>query len=218
MGRGGLAILWSSFILYAFLLAPPDQPGTTDLILNLASGHWQGINPLTVALFNIMGIWPMVYACVTLIDGHNQQARAWPFVVASFAVGAFSILPYLIWRSPNPTFKGPKNWLLGVMDSRWLGLLLLLGGLTLMGYGLLAGDWGEFFEQWRTNRFIHVMSLDFCLLWLLFPALLGDDMARRGLKSSVLFFAIATVPLIGAAAYLTLRPPLPAESSEPSLT
>ncbi|HEY9763975.1 MAG TPA: DUF2834 domain-containing protein [Trichocoleus sp.] len=171
---------------------------------------------MIVALFNIMGIWPVIYACVALIDGHNQQARAWPFVAGSFGVGAFLILPYLIWRSPNPTFKGPKNWVLGIVDSRWLGLLLLLGSLVLMGYGLIAGDWGQFFEQWRTNRFIHVMSLDFCLLWLLFPALLGDDMARRGLKNQGLFFAIAAVPLIGAASYLALRPPLPAEAAEPN--
>lgn len=215
MRRGALAILWFSFILYAFLLAPPNQPDTTDLILSLASGNWQGINPMVVALFNIMGIWPIIYACVALIDGHAQSAKAWPFVVGSFAVGAFSILPYLIWRSPNPSFKEPKNWLLGVMDSRWLGLLVLMGSLTLMGYGLIAGDWSQFAEQWRTSRFIHVMSLDFCLLWLLFPALLGDDMARRGLKSQGLFFAIAAVPLLGAASYLALRPPLPAESSKP---
>lgn len=77
-----------------------------------------------------------------------------------------------------------------------------------MGYGLLAGDWADFLQQWQTSRFIHVMSLDFCALWLLVPTLLGDDMARRGLDNSVLVAVIAAVPLLGIASYLALRPPL----------
>jgi hypothetical protein len=77
-----------------------------------------------------------------------------------------------------------------------------------LGFGLLKGDWGDFIQQWQTSRFIHVMSLDFCLLCLLFPTLLGDDMARRGLKNSQLFWLVALVPLIGSSLYLCLRPPL----------
>ena len=45
-----------------------------------------------------MGIWPMVYACVALIDGQGQRVLAWPFAVASFAVGAFALL--------GPTWPG----------------------------------------------------------------------------------------------------------------
>jgi len=61
------------------------------------------------------------------------------------------------------------------------------------------------------NRFIHVMSLDFCLLWLLVPSLLGDDMARRGLKNAQLFALVSAIPLVGLTAYLTFRPALPAD-------
>lgn len=150
----------------------------------------------------------MIYACVALIDGHAQTAKAWPFVVASFAVGAFALLPYLIWRSPHPHFSGSPSWLLKLVDARWLGLLLGVASVGLVGFGLIAGDWTDFFEQWRSSRFIHVMSLDFCLLWLLFPALLGDDMAQRGWHNPAVFWAVALVPLVGAAAYLAWRPPL----------
>ena len=52
------------------------------------------------------------------------------------------------------------------------------------------------------------MSLDFCLLCLLFPTLLGDDMARRGLTDKRIFWAVSLVPLLGAIAYLALRPPV----------
>lgn len=215
MRRAGLTVLWIGFVVYAFLLVPPNQPDTADLILNLVTGQWQGINPAIIAVFNLLGVYPMIYACVALIDGHNQRVWAWPFVLGSFGAGAFSLLPYLIARSPNPRFEGSKSWLLRLIDSRWLGLSLLLASLALVGFGLVGGDWSDFFAQWRTSRFVNVMSLDFCLLWLLFPALLGDDMARRGLKNPAVFWAVALVPLVGAAAYLVWRPPLEEKAGEP---
>ncbi|HEY9738268.1 MAG TPA: DUF2834 domain-containing protein, partial [Trichocoleus sp.] len=73
MRRAGLTILWVGFVVYAFLLAPPNQPDTADLILNLVTGQWQGINPAVIAVFNLLGIYPMIYACVALIDGQNQR-------------------------------------------------------------------------------------------------------------------------------------------------
>ncbi|MGD1858371.1 MAG: DUF2834 domain-containing protein [Leptolyngbyaceae cyanobacterium] len=206
--RSLFAILWLAFALYAFLLAPPDQPDTAQLIQQLASGQWDDINPAIVALFNLMGIWPMAYACLALIDGHGQQTPAWPFVAGSFGLGAFLLLPYLVLRQPDPSFTPPKSKLLSIVDSRWLGLSLLAGSLALIVYGLYAGDWGDFVSQWQTNRFIHVMSLDFCLLWLLVPSLLGDDMARRGFKNASVFALVSAVPLVGLTAYLTLRPSL----------
>jgi hypothetical protein len=207
-------MLWVAFVIYAFGFAPPDQPDTFSLIQRLATGDWQGINPLIVALFNLMGIWPMAYACLALIDGQGQTPPAWPFVVGAFGGGAFLLLPYLVLRQPNPTFTPPKSRLLALVDSRWLGLSLLIGSFILLGYGLYAGDWSDFVAQWQTSRFIHVMSLDFCLLWGLVPSLLGDDMARRGLKNPLIFGLVSAVPVVGLTAYLTFRPQLPAASGK----
>ena len=214
----GFWLLWVGFVAYAFLLAPPNQPDTIELIKNLSTGKWEGINPLIVALFNIMGIWPLIYACLVFIDGKEQKISAWPFASVSFGVGAFALMPYLALRQPNQEFTGSKNIFLKLLDSRWLGVALTVGTLGLLSFGLLKGDWGNFIEQWQTSRFIHVMSLDFCLLCLLFPALLGDDMARRGLKNSQLFWVVALVPLIGPLMYLCLRPPLPDSKQEVGTT
>jgi hypothetical protein len=207
--RIGFALCWLGFVGYAVGLAPPEQPDTGFLIVQLSTGAWADLNPAIVALFNLMGIWPLVYSCLALVDGRDQKVPAWPFVVGSFGLGAFALLPYLVLRSPNPAGTAPSSLLLKVLESRWLGAGLLLGAAGLMGYGLLAGDWVDFLQQWQTSRFIHVMSLDFCALWLLVPTLLGDDMARRGLDGSVLMAVIAAVPLLGVASYLALRPPLP---------
>lgn len=205
----GFLVLWLGFVTYAFFLSPPEQPGTFELIKNLSTGRWDGINPLVVALFNIMGVIPMIYSCVLFIDGRAQKISVAPFAVASFGVGAFAILPYLFLREPNAEFPGQKNWLIKILDSRITGVLLFISAAILVVYGLVNGNWGDFAQQWQTNRFIHVMSLDFCLLCLLFPALLGDDMARRGMQNKALFWTAALIPLFGPLLYLCVRSPLP---------
>jgi succinate dehydrogenase hydrophobic anchor subunit len=204
----GFWLLWVGVVVYAFLFAPPNQPDTLELIQNLSTGRWEGINPLVIALFNIMGVWPMIYACLLFFDGRMQKVPAWLFSAASFAVGAFAILPYLALRQPNQEFSGSKNSWLKLLDSRWTGVVLSLAAIALVSYGVLAGDWSDYIRQFQTSRFIHVMSLDFCLLCLLFPTLLGDDMARRGIKSSQVFWVLALIPLFGPLAYLCWRPPL----------
>lgn len=211
-------LVWLGFVVYAFGFAPPDQPDTFDLIQRLASGQWQGINPAVVALFNVMGLWPMIYGCLLVVDGRGQPVPAWPFAVASFAIGAFALLPYLGLRRPNPQMLGPSTRLLAVAESRWVGGAIALGAILLVGYGAIAGDWADFVQQWQTSRFIHVMSLDFCLLCSLVAALLGDDMARRDLRSPWIFWAVVLVPLLGIAVYLTLRPRLRTEAARSDAT
>lgn len=213
----GFALLWLGFSLYAFTLAPPFQPGTFDLIVRLSSGQWEGINPAVIALFNLMGVWPMAYACLMLIDGVGQKLAAWPFVTVSFGVGVFAILPYLALRKSNPTFEAPKTAVLRLVDSPWTGRAIALSSLVLLTYGITQGDWSDFAQQWQTSQFIHVMSLDFCLLCVIFVPLLKDDMAKRNLHNPALFWTATLIPLIGIALYLSIRPPLETSSEATDL-
>ncbi|HEY9848211.1 MAG TPA: DUF2834 domain-containing protein [Leptolyngbyaceae cyanobacterium] len=201
-------LIWIGLASYAFLLAPPNQPDTLTLIKNLSIGNIEGINPIIVSLFYVMGIWPIIYSCLLFIDGKAQKIPAWPFAVCSFGVGAFAILPYLALRETNQEFTGDKNIFLKILDSRWTGILTALATIAIASYGLLAGDWNDFIQQWQTNRFINVMSLDFCMLFLLFPTLLGDDMARREVKNPQILRLLSLIPLFGALLYLCLRPNL----------
>lgn len=199
--------IWLGFLLYATFFAPPDQPDTLELIKNLSTGNLTGINPLIISLFNLMGIWPIIYTCVLLADGRGQKIRAGIFVALSYAVGAFAILPYLALRQPNREFIGEKNLLIKIFDSRLLGIFLTLASGFLVFWGIKNGDWSNFLQQWQTSKFIHVMSLDFCMLSLLFPTLVGDDMARRGMNNQ-LFLLITCIPLFGPLIYLCGRSPL----------
>lgn len=207
-------VLWLSFVTYAFFLAPPEQPGTFELIKNLSTGVWDGVNPIVISLFNIMGILPMIYSCLLFIDGRGQKISAAPFALVSFGVGVFAILPYLFLRQPNPEFPGKKNWFIKLLDSRITGAFLLISAAILIAYGLVNGNWADFVQQWQTNRFINVMSLDFCLLCLLPGVLISDDMARRNMNNNTLFWIAVLLPLFGSLIYLSMRSPLPEKSEQ----
>ena len=200
------SLIWLGFLSYGFLLAPPDDPNTSQLIARLINFELEGINPLIIAIFNLMGVLPLMYAPLLLMDGKGQKLPAWVFMIFSFGVGAFALLPYLAFRQPE--FKNwENNWSLKLLDSRLINLLLVVLFLVIFSLGILEGDWNDFIKQWQTSRFIHVMSLDFCLLILLFPALLLDDLNRRQLNQSPFFQTIIWIPLIGTFLYLCLRPP-----------
>jgi hypothetical protein len=200
--------IWLSFAVYAFVFAPPNRPDTFDLIVNLSTGNIQGINPLIVALFNLMGVLPAIYACFLLVDGKGQKLPAWIFVTVSFGVGAFALLPYLALRKTNQTWNGTKSWLIKIVESPITGIILTLATLTLIFFGINNGDWSDFVRQWQSDRFIHVMSLDFCLLCLLFPAIVKDDLPKRGIENPAIFAIISLIPLLGTLVYLCFRPDL----------
>ena len=214
-------LLWLGFTGYAFFLAPPDRSDTLQLIIDLSTGKWDGINPLVIALFNLMGVLPMVYACLMLIDGKTQQLSAGLFSAASFGVGAFAILPYLALRVPNTETdldraragEIDRRGIIKLVDSRWIGISLTTATIVLFVYGISRGNFADFAQQWQTNRFIHVMSLDFCLLTLLLPVLIPDDMERRHFDNPKLVKALSLIPLFGALYYLSIRPNLPESDS-----
>jgi hypothetical protein len=214
-------LLWLGFVGYAAILAPPDRPETLQLIIDLSTGKWAGINPLVIALFNLMGILPMVYAALILIDGKTQRIPAGLFVAASFAVGAFAILPYLALREPNSRSidAEERSGMMKFVDSRWLGILLSIGTIVLLVYGISRGNWDDFIQQWQTSKFIHVMSLDFCLSILLLPILIRDDIGRRNFANPGTIQLLSLVPLFGGLIYLCIRPSLidSRSSSTPTL-
>ncbi len=212
-------LIWLIFTIYAFVIAPNNDTNTLDLIINLSSGNLQGINPIIVALFNLMGILPIIYTCFLLFDGRSQKIPAWVFVAGSFGFGAFAILPYLALRQPSTVWLGEKNTLLKILESPITGILITVGAILLLFWGITNGDWGDFIEQWHSSKFIHVMSLDFCLLCLLLPVIVQDDLARRNIDNPMIFWSIYLIPLFGTLAYLCSRKFLEHNlNSEPLIT
>ena len=208
MNRKLLWLLKAGFITYLVFFAPPlHWDFTKSLIVNLLTLQWNAINPVIFSLFCLVGVWIIIYSSLLFFDGRMQSIPFYPFALASLASGIVGLIPYLALREPNTEFAGSKDTWLSILDSRMTGIGLTLFTLALLVYALIAGDWGEFWQLFRSDRFINGMTLAFGLFYLVFPAALGDDMARRGYRrDSQLFWLIATLPLFGPLAYLCWRP------------
>ncbi|MEB3212184.1 MAG: hypothetical protein VKL39_12555 [Leptolyngbyaceae bacterium] len=163
-----------------------------------------------VAIFWLMGVWPMIYACLMFLDGQMQNIPAWPFFIGSNFLGLLWLMPYFLFRQRSQTFDGKEDRWLTLLDRRSTGVVLLMVTLFLIFYALLTGDWEEFIYQFQHLTFVHLITLDFLLMGLVFPltSLFPDDMARHGQWNLRRFWAIALVPLFGPLFYLCSRPPL----------
>ncbi|HEY9848209.1 MAG TPA: DUF2834 domain-containing protein [Leptolyngbyaceae cyanobacterium] len=206
-----LFLIWLIFVIYTIWLAPLDRPDTWPLIQKLLTLQWHQLNAIIPVIFSFMGVWPMIFACLMFFDGRMQKFRSWPYFLGSNGTGVICLLPYLFLRERNQQFSGQKDKLLRILDRRSTGLALLVSTITLFAYAIIAGDWGDYFHQFQTRGFVHLISIDFCLMCVVFPltSLFDDDMARRGIKDSQLFWMVALIPLFGPLIYLCLRPPLP---------
>ena len=205
-----LWLIWAGFISYIVFLAPPIHLGETlALLANILTFGWAKINPIILSLFALIGVCIFIYSSVLFFDGRMQKIPFYPFAIASIGTGVIGLIPYLALRETNQEFSGQKDAFLKVLDSRSTGFFVTLFTVGVLAYGILAGDWGDYIRQFQSDRFINGMSLAFCLFCLLFPTVLGDDMARRGyLPNSQLFWLITLVPLLGPLAYLCWRPTL----------
>lgn len=206
-----LGAIWLGFVTYTILLAPVDQPDTWSLGWKILTLQWEELNAIIPTIFCLMGIWPMIYACLMFADGRMQSFRAWPYFIGSNFTGVICLLPYLIFRRSNQAFYGTKDKWLSILDRRTTGASLLFATIGLLGYVVIAENWEDYIQQFFHRPFVHLISLDFCLMCLIFPisSLFDDDMARRGIKDIRVFWVVALFPLFGPLVYLCLRPSLP---------
>jgi len=205
--------IWLALSIYAIASSTwltSNMESDFNLITRMSTGQLSGINPLLVAVFYIMGIFPFVYAAFILFENHEKQVSPYPFFLGSMGLGAFVLLPYLALRQPQGTWNGQKNLLQKALDSRLMAVSASVALIGLLTWGIAQGDWSDYISQWQTTQFVHVMTIDFCLLCILFPAVLKDDFERRGVEGGLK--AIAYIPLFGALIYWCLRPQLPVNS------
>ena len=206
-------LLWLALSIYAIASSTwltSNFESDFNLIAKMSTGQIAGINPMLVAVFYIMGIFPFVYAAFILFENKDEQVSPYPFFLGSMGLGAFVLLPYLALRKPDGSWDGQKNLFQKVLDSRLMAIGTTVALIGLLTWGITQGDWSDYISQWQTTQFVHVMTIDFFFLCLLFPAVLGDDFERRAVEGSLK--AIAYIPLFGALIYWCLRPQLPVNS------
>lgn len=159
-GRLAAAVVWVLLLVEAVWIAPPARPDQTEWLLRLMRGDWAGEEPLVVALFNLMGVWPFVLGAQLAPWLRGRPVPLWPFALGSMVVGAFVLLPGLVVGGSAL----PAPWQRWLDRPVWLGFLAVVAsGLAI--FGGVAGDPAAYQRAFWTESFVHVMSFDFLALW-----------------------------------------------------
>lgn len=206
--KGFLALIWLAWIVHAFFFAPQDEVAGMAEIMQLAQMDTHAWDATVIALFNLMGVWPMIMAAILLTDGRGQRLPAWPFLLGSCVLGNFILFPYILLRKPNPRFEGERTIGVRFGESKLFAIVIAVMALSMIGFALLQGSVAGFVASFQVNNLVNIMAIDFLLFLFAFPAILGDDMLRRGNTSTQQFWCYTLVPVLGACAYLLLRPRL----------
>jgi hypothetical protein len=149
--------------------------------------------------------------CILLVDGQNQPLNGGLAALLSMVLGGFVLVPYCaLRRNPNPA-KYKWNFLVRLFDSKAICVFLILATISLLLFATIFGDFHLFIHEFRTDRFIHIMSIDFFVVSWSFPFLIPDDLKRRKMVTNHKFqayFPLCFLPLIGPLIYLYRRKPL----------
>ncbi|GAB5355670.1 hypothetical protein AAMO2058_000225500 [Amorphochlora amoebiformis] len=228
-GRLGILVTWMVFALYALGFAPGGSPESAandqQILQALFTNPFDlSVNPVFVFIFNSLGVIPMVYASLLLPGATDQKPlRAGPFVGASFALGFFALGPYLATREERADPKqltelsGPAGFLEKKIFS---GLVLgvAIGLSVFLAQSLINSDISAllsgYLDLFKSQRFVHVSSLDFMVLSVLIYGPILEDMKRRGVGDETKALLYSALPVLGPSIYLLTRPGLSATSEK----
>lgn len=155
--------IWLLLIGYAIFLAPGGE--TDPILTSIFSGNLGAIDPLVLAVFSSLGLFPMMFLTILLLND-RQKWPAWPFALLSFGIGAFALLPYFAFgkQRADRRLRTPK-WLVRFLSSKfWLIVLMLfwiINTLSLFqGFSLAAYQ-----EAFFASGLVSVMTVDWFVLW-----------------------------------------------------
>ncbi|MEM1025732.1 MAG: hypothetical protein AAGD10_05005 [Myxococcota bacterium] len=173
--RIGAAILLLLLAVGAWK-APP-APDTGQLVWDLI--RFRGPDPWVDAAFQLMGVWPMLYARI-LLAGTGRTWLPKLLALAGFFIGAFALMPAIMTRRFGASTKDDPSWVRFFCRSPWVGAIVALSGFGLLSYGFWFGDPRSALTAWREHGFVWIFGLDFCALSLGFLLLLlGERQAAE---------------------------------------
>ncbi|CAG9460569.1 unnamed protein product [Pedinophyceae sp. YPF-701] len=218
----GVLAMWGVLGWYVFNVAPNLTPLRDsyfiEKLVGIAGDDGVTLCPVYTGIFNIMGIWPAIYASLLVPSGRSSNnVPAWPFITLSFGLGMFALMPYFaFWRPQPPGAQelGPpskESLTLGqkALESPITPWVLTAGAVACCGIiaSSTGKQWIEFSHLIDESRLVHVTTLDFCLCTLLAPYWMGIDAdARQWDKRDSLLPVLTFIPLFGPLAYLIMRP------------
>lgn len=226
-GSVGVGVLWAALAYYGFVLSPNQTPYRDmyflEKLLGLGVDDGVKVNTVFTRLCWLMGVWPAVYASLLLPTAKSgNKVPAWPFVVGSFAFGIFALGPFFALWTPmkdehhaqlgppaKKDLKGWKSWGVQATESPITSWLLLASAVLFVFQAATAGaaQWAGYGKLFDESRFCHVTTIDFLALTASAPLWMWNDAKVRQWQSRGKWLPIlASIPVIGPAAYLVLRP------------
>lgn len=206
-----LGMIWLAFLAYVWIWAHGKPIGSDPVFKELIT--LQSKEAWLMTVFSWLGIFPAIFACLLLKTPANERGSrvpVWPFVLLSFGLGAFALLPYFAWSSPKRSRRGTEHHHFGYRRSiigRIAGHKLTHGILLLLTlgtacYGFIQGHPAVYMEAFRQSSFVHIMTIDFVVLTLLSVIAIYRDAVFS--RRSRIWALTGLVPLIGPIVYLVV--------------
>jgi hypothetical protein len=196
--------LWLGLVGYWLLLSPPPPQDLLGELTALALADTSRVDPIAIAIFNLLGVLPTAFLAIVLFD--TGRPRAWPFAIGGYFLGGIILLPYLVLRDARAPLDASPGRFVRAIGSRVAGWTLLAITLALVGFALVAGSPQAFAAQLASSQFIAVMSADLVALTAALHLAAATDRRRRGLPPAP---ARQQLPLVGPLLYLASRGSLP---------
>lgn len=197
------AALWLALLASALLFAPSPPADLLGQLRDLAMARVQAVDPIAIAVFNLLGVLPVAFLAILLFD--SGKPSPWPFALGSFVLGGFVLLPYLVVREMRAPLQRAPGAFVRALGSRVTGLVLLMIAVGLIGFAVIAGNPNAFAAQLQDSAFIAVMSADLLVLTIALHRCAVMDRQRRGLRLSGGSALAVHMPLLGPLLYLALR-------------
>jgi hypothetical protein len=230
------ATLWAAFLGFGFFLSPGTMldPNDTSLIrsfLDDPTNSQRDVNPLFFIVFNALGIMPLVMAQLTVPQGRRKGLWAAPFLLGSMAAGYGALGLYLSFRAPPADAKtGTEiSWITrNLLENKifnWItvalcgSVLLTSGILSNCSVANLDSMSSDYLQLASGSKLVSVSSVDLLILTISAATLIPRDYCLRSrdvikeddAKINLLAASTVFLPVVGAALYCALRPPLPEE-------
>lgn len=199
------ATLWAALVGYWLLLSPLPSSDLLAEIADLALARTASVDPITIAVFNLLGVLPTAFLALLLFD--TGKPSPWPFALGSYVLGGIILLPYLVLRDARAPLNPFPGRFVRAIGSRIAGGILLVIALSLVAFAILAGDPDSFAEQFRGSQFVAVMSADLVVLATALHRVAAIDRRRREINPIGPVSLALHVPLFGPLLYLALRRP-----------
>ena len=197
----GILLVWGAVLGAVFGFGPPPNDTTGEEVVGMLTGRIEGIEPLVVMLFSMLGVWPIAMGMLLWPEQCTSCVPYWPFGLLSMGLGMYGLGPYFAAR--NPAGELALGRFGGWTQSRGLAWGLLAVSVGLLVFGVTKGDGGAFVDRFTAEQFIFAMTIDWGLFAFAAAAVVREDAHRRRAPGMAW---MGLVPLFGVLVYLARRP------------